>query len=165
LYQRLLKLVYKAGNRVKWQGQEFSTSSSSKRIAEFWVWSFCGPGILCEVVTELGEASLGRIRGGHCSIQNKKECPVAITSIVFVLKWQFHSFTTFFTCICNAGRSVAKPFNCHSLTAEAWVLSRASPCWIYDAQCGAGEPPPQCCGSTCHCISTCRLPMHITDIL
>jgi hypothetical protein len=67
------------------------------------------------------------------------ECPVAITSIILVLKWQFHSFTTFFPCISNAGRSMAKPFNCHSLTAEAWVLSQASPCRICDAQCGTGE--------------------------
>jgi len=34
---------------------------------------------------------------------------------------------------------MARPFNCHSPTAEAWVLSQAIPCRIYDALCGTGE--------------------------
>ena len=34
------------------------------------MWPLFGPGILCEVVIELGEASLKHVRDGNCSIQD-----------------------------------------------------------------------------------------------
>jgi len=73
LYQRLLKWVYKAGNMVKWHGQRVRNFQPHYQVSELRNFEcdrpLCGPGVLCEVVMELGEASRKHIRGGHCSIQ------------------------------------------------------------------------------------------------